>query len=355
MGKKSSSAPAAPDPSATAKAESQYNRLDTYSPSGSGVRYGYTDPTTGKFVQGVTPDGLDAQSAVKTKESAVERQLRKMLEPASVDLTSRIISDNITNLPDAARVQDRGTVAQDIFDRNFSLMAPAIDRANSRLISNLQARGLPVGGDAFNEAYGNQQAQTQDTISRLAQDANVAAGQEQSRQFALDSAARQGAISELVAAMGGGYNPPSNTPSGSAPSVNYSGLVEQNYANQVNAYNQAQSNKIGAASTVGSLGAMLLKCSVSTKAIISAVDNRRPAQIVQSIPLFVWRYNAEHAMGDLHAHLGPMAEQFHQMTGLGTPDTIHIADYLGVLIGALQNALQRIDRLEYQLNGGEEH
>lgn len=231
MGSKGGKAPAPPDPYKTAAAEAQFNRVDTYSPSGSGVRYGYTDPATGQFRQGVGGEGT--QSAVQSVESPWERGIREKLQPGSLALADRMVQDNIVGMPDAARVGDRGQVAQNIFDRTMSTMAPGIERANSRLLTNLQARGLPVGGDAFNEAYGNQLQTTQDTIARLALDADGAAGAEQSREFSLNSAQRQNAMAEIAAMMGGNYNPPNAAPSGNAAGVNYAGLVGQQYQGQI--------------------------------------------------------------------------------------------------------------------------
>jgi hypothetical protein len=352
MGKKSKDAPAPPDPMQTARAEAQFNRLDTYSPSGSGVRHGYTDPSTGEFVRGRAPS--NAQSAKQTVESDFERQIREALEPASVDLTQRVISDNIDGMPDAPRVGDRGTIAQDIFDRSFSLMAPAIEKTNSRLLSNLQARGLPVGGEAFNDAYGEQQAQTQDTLSRLAQDANVAAGQEQTRQFSLDQAERSTALSEIVAALGGGYNPPSGVPTGSSQPINYSGLVSQNYNAQMDQHNQDSQNKMAGAQAIGTLGSALIKSTKDAKTIEGELENGIAAAAVAAMPLYVWRYLPEHAPeGDSARHIGPTAEHFSAITGLGDGKMISVIDYLGLLAGALQNALRRIDLLEYQVAGGE--
>lgn len=279
---KGSKAPAAPDPFKTAATEAQFNRLDTYGPSGSGVQYGYTD-ASGNFVRGVAPQGR--QSAVRQVESDFERQIREALQPASVQLTNRVVTDNIAGMPDAARVKDRGTVAQSMFDRTFSMMKPAIDQGNTRLLTNLQARGLPVGGEAFNEAYGAQQRQTQETISRLAMDADINAGNEQSRQFELDSAARGNAIAELVAAMGGGYNPPSGTPSGAASNVNYSGLVGQKYQADMQQYNANQQSRAQTAGALGSIGGALLKKS----------DRRLKADIRRvamrgRLPVYSFRY-----------------------------------------------------------------
>jgi Chaperone of endosialidase len=279
---KGSKAPAAPDPYKTASTEAQFNRLDTYGPSGSGTQYGYTD-ASGNFVRGLAPQGQ--QAAVKQTETEFEKQIRQMLEPASVSLTGRIVNDNINGMPDAARVKDRGSVAQSIFDRNYSMMKPTIDKNNDRLLTNLQARGLPVGGEAFNEAYGNQQRETQDTISRLAQDADINAGNEQSRQFGLDASARSNSIAELVAAMGGGYNPPTNQPSGSAPGVNYSGLVGQKYQADMANYNSQQQQQSQTAGALGSLGgALLMKSDRRLKTDVRRIGNRG------RLPLYTFRY-----------------------------------------------------------------
>ena len=345
---KNSKAPAAPDPYATASAESQFNRLDTYSPSGSGTRYGYTDPATGKFTPGMAPQG--AQSAVTYNENPWEKAIRQALEPASVDLTKRVVTDNIANMPNAPRVQDRGTVAKSIFDRNMSLMKPGMDQASERLLTNLQARGLPVGGEAFNEALGAQSRQTNDAMMRMAMDADIAAGGEQSRLYGLDQASRQGAISELVAAMTGNYNPQNPIPSGNGAGVDYSRLVGQKYDADMAQYQQNQQNKGAAMSTIGGLaGAMIMKCSKDFKDIDPrAADLDGLADAVMNMPVQRWRYKLEYVtdVASMDDHIGCMAEDFHAATGLGDGKSIHVIDAIGVMMGALQAALRRIQILE---------
>lgn len=345
---KGNKAPEAPDPRETAAAESQFNRLDTFSPSGSGIRHGYTDEN-GAFQQGVAPRGQ--QSAVRYIENPSEQAIREMLEPASVALTDRIVTDNIYDMPDAPRVQDRSDVASDLFGRTFSLMAPGIDQANERLLTNLQARGIPVGSEAFNEAYGDQIERTQDTISRLAMDANINAGGEQSRQFQLEQAQRTGAISELVAAMGGGYNPPNSVPSGQASGVNYSGLVGQQYQSEFQQYQQRQQQSMQTASALGSIGSALIKSSAEYKNVKGRASAMGAIDAVLSIPVYTWTYKPGSAPVLDHGglHVGPMAEDFQRITGLGTSDAIDATDYLGVILAALQEAVARISALEVML------
>lgn len=350
-GRSAAPAPAAPDPYETASAESQFNRLNTYSPSGSGVRYGYTD-AQGNFRQGTAPQGM--QAAVSTVESPWERSIREMLQPASLNLTQRMVTDNINGIPEAARVKGRGEIAQQIFDRSFSMMAPAIEKANGRMLTNLQARGLPVGGAAFNDAMGEQSRQTQDTISRLAMDADINAGNEQTRQFGLDAQARQGSISEIMAAMTGSYNPPSATPSGSAPGVNYSGMVGEKYRADSASYQNAQASKNNAMATAGNIaGTMLMKCTETAKDVSGSLDLNAAVEAVKAMPLKVWRYKA--GEGDDAVHVGPMAEDFQALTGLGDGKTINVIDALGVLFGALKAAHLRIDLLERHILGERIH
>lgn len=355
MGKgRSAPAPVAPDPQETARAEAQFNRLDTFSPSGSGIRHGWTN-AQGQFVQGSPPPGY--QSAVTQVESPWERSIREALQPASVDLTNRIIRDNITNMPDAPRVQDRGDIAKTIFDRSFAMMMPAIEKGNTRLLNNLQARGIPIGGEAFNDAYGEQQTRTQDTISRLAMDADMAAGQEQSRLFGLDSAARSGAIAELVAAMGGSYNPPSATPSGAAAGVNYAGLVGDKYRNDMAQWQNQQAQRNATMSTLGSLGgSLLMKSSRDWKNDHGTVSIHDVADGVAQIAIHEWSYApGVHVPGSLpgQRHVGPMAQDFQQVFGLGDGRHINVIDAFGICMAALKSALLRIEVLERDYFGVE--
>ncbi len=235
-------------------------------------------------MRGVAPQG--SQAAVSTVESPWQKQIRDILQPASVGLVNNVLAQNTgANMPDVARVQDRSDVAKSIFDRNMSLMEPTFAKENNRLLTNLQARGIPVGADAFSSAYKDQQTNVNEAISRLADDANIAAGNEQSRQFSLDSAARSGAMNEIMAALTGQYNANSNAPSGNAAGVNYSGLVGDKYNADRAAYNAKQQQQSANAGTLGSLGgALLMKSDRRLKR-----DIRRIVE-VKGFPLYEYRY-----------------------------------------------------------------
>lgn len=307
-------------------------------------------------MQGLAPEG--AQSASTTIETPAQKAIREALSGAAPGFVNKLIGQDMTNLPGQATPQDTSAIAKTFYDRNTSMLMPTIDRTNSRLLTNLQARGIPIGGNAFNEAYGNQQAQTQDTLSRVAQDATLAAGQEQSRRFGLDSSARGQALGEIQGLMGGGYSPPTNAPSGNAAGVNYSGNAQTGYQNSLNAYNQQQQQANSTASMLGNVGsAMLMKCSIEAKDIAGDMDVNFAADAVMHMPLAVWSYKdgmAPEGMGQ-EDHVGPMAEHFRQITGLGDGKTINVIDAIGIMFGALQSALQRIEVLERKVNGDEVH
>lgn len=283
MGKKGGSkAPKAPDPYETASADAQFNRIDTFGPDGSGVRHGYTD-ANGNFVQGVAPDGF--QSAQMYQESAGQRELREFMEPASLDFTKKIFSDNMDGMPDPARVRDRPDVAQDIFDRNYSLMERKFENENDRLLTNLQARGIPVGSEAFSDAYESQQDSVNDALSRLSMDANIAAGNEQSREFGLAQAERSNALNELIGAMTGQYSQPSSTPSGQAANVDIAGLIGQDYQSKLSAQQAASANRSANLGTIGSLGAaMIMKSDRRLKTDVVEVGRVGP------LTLYEYRY-----------------------------------------------------------------
>ena len=398
---KGSSAPAPPDPYETAAAEAQFNRPDVYAAGGGGVRQGYTVPSgdapeievstnfnsggiygnngdpsvygggvsrtfkvgdrsftnreeaeayqdslrTGetRFVEGVAPEGYN--SATKYVESPTEKAMRELMEPASLSLAERMIDDNVTNLPDRAEVRDRSDVAQDLYDRSYSMMEPQIEQQQERLLNSMQARGMPVGSEGFNDVQGEFNRETQDTLSRLAMDANIRAGQEQTREYQTESAERQGAMAEIAALLGGQYQPPNPMPNGAGQSnVNYSALVGQQYDAQMANYQAKQQQRANTWGTIGSIaGGLIMKSSEASKDVGAPLAGDFAARAVNGLKIKNWTYK-----GDQVSHVGPMAEDWQEQTGLGDGKTIHLGDAVGILTGALQQALQRIEVLEAQ-------
>ena len=58
-----------------------------------------------------------------------------------------------------------------------------------------------------------------------------------------------------------------------------------------------------------------------------------------------WRYNADTGWetGD---HIGPYAEDFRELFGIGDGSTINIIDALGVALSAIKGLAEKVERLE---------
>lgn len=337
------SMPQPPDPYATASAESQFNRPDLYSPAGGGIFHGYTDQN-GSFAQGVAPPGM--QSAVQYIESPNEEAIRTLLQPAAINFANNIISQD---LPGRATPQDTQHIADAMYDRAAGMLMPTIDQSNRRLLDRLQAGGHPVGSAGFNEAYGNQQRETQDMLSRLAMDAQLQAGNEQTRLYGLESGPRNQAMAEIAALMSGQYSPPNPIPQNNDPSVNYGGMVSENYQAQMQQYQAQMQQQMGLFGTLGNLGASLMfMSSAKSKDLRGTVDPAVASRVVAGLEIYDWSY--KEGYGDPRdRHIGPTAEDFHDATGLSSPNGISLIDYTGLLAAALKDALKRIEDLEGRL------
>jgi hypothetical protein len=55
---------------------------------------------------------------------------------------------------------------------------------------------------------------------------------------------------------------------------------------------------------------------------------------LKELPLYTWKYK-----GDDTTHMGPIAEEFHEKFGIGDGKTLHLADVMGVMLGATKEAL----------------
>ncbi|MEM1149289.1 MAG: tail fiber domain-containing protein [Pseudomonadota bacterium] len=409
---KSGSAPAEPNPAITAQIESNINRPDVFGPSGGGVQQGYTGPD-GRFVPGPTPIGQ--RSAVRTVENPTQAAVRRVTEPAGAAVTARLIDDNmrlpaaptvgalpdfgsdsiamlrdsvIGDLPEQARVGDRGTVAQSIFDRNYSMMRPGIEQGQDRLLTNLQARGIPIGSEAFNEAYGAQTREVNDTIARLAMDADVAAGQEQSRQLSMDRLVRSDAVgevdmfsrlmtslrgaersdqtaefnlgaterdralNELMQAIGGSFMPTEPLPNNTGAPINYSGMVDNQYRSRLAQHQADQAGDNALMGTIGSLGAAAILMSSSRfKTVEGQVDVESVLQALMRVPVYGWTYleRFRPPEDDGEQHFGPLAEHMKEALGIGKDTHIHLGDMCGALLAMSQAIAMRLHVLERRM------
>ena len=244
MGKSRPQAPPFVDPSTLVQQDASANRITQFSPYGN-LLFGSVGDQ-GQFVQGALPE--DGQAAAFTQETPFQSQLRSQQEAIGLGLateagqqfdqlaaqtpfdftqglpeysfqdatnlpafqsqllgagdvqTSLNVPNNLPQLPTDFE-DTRRQVTQSVFDRQLGLLQPEFTRQRDQLEQNLADRGLPIGGEAYNQAVDRLERQQGEQQQRLAQQADVAGGQEASRLFNMASSAR-GQLFREAAAQG---------------------------------------------------------------------------------------------------------------------------------------------------------
>jgi hypothetical protein len=241
MGKSRPSAPPVPDPNQLIQQDAAANRITQFTPYGNLLFGSIGDQ--GQFVQGAVPE--DGMAAAFTQETPFQSDLRSLQENLGIglateagqqfdqlaaqtpfDFTANLPQysfQDATNLPafqstlpGAGNVQTslnvpdlpqlptdfedtRRQVTQSVFDRQLGLLQPEFTRQREALEQNLADRGLAIGGEAYNQAVDRLERQQGEQQQRLAQQADIAGGQEASRLFNQASQARGQLFREAAA------------------------------------------------------------------------------------------------------------------------------------------------------------
>ena len=286
MGKSTPSAPAAPDPYATAAAQaasnketavaqSLLNQVNEYTPYGQSVYTKRGEPVDGiqQFDRTTTLD--PAQQAIVDQQTAISGQLNEL----AGDQITRV-GDSLTNpysyegMPDApvADATARQQTIDAINSQYASRLDPRFADAQTALETQLANQGIGVGSDAYTKAMESQNRSRNDAYQSAMNAAITGGGAEQSRLFGLQGNARERAIQEYerirnaplneVAALMSGTqinNPTFSaipqtgvSPTDLTGAINtaYQGNVN-NYATQVGANNAATGGLFGLAGAVG--------------------------------------------------------------------------------------------------------
>ena len=271
MGKRAPSPPPVPDPNQLINAQSNANRITQFTPYGN-LLFGSVGDQ-GQFVQGPVPE--DGQAAAFTQETPFQAQLRAATEGTGLGLgnlafdrvTGRTVVgspifqddpdfqnpfrtaptlsgvsaaqdiDPTTGLPaftstisspvnlptglDTAGLTAlqsdpeafRTTIEQTLFNRQLGLLQPEFTQQREALEQNLADRGIPITSQGYNDAVNRLETQQGEQLSRLAQQATLAAGQEsdrlvnQARQARAQEFGERAAAGEFgLAAQGQGFS-----------------------------------------------------------------------------------------------------------------------------------------------------
>lgn len=187
--------------------QTEANRFNQYGPSGNMTwgtvgSNGQFKPTTGQaaaqvqespFQSWYRQGGEDIAGSLMT--GAAGRIQNLPLSPINTTglpgLMSNIDWSKIGGVPTSDKFQEMGNqLADATYNSAYSRMQPELQRQEGRLEQQLSNRGLPIGGEAWNDAWQSQDQNTNDMLSRLAMDSVGAGRQEQSRLFGLDLTGR---------------------------------------------------------------------------------------------------------------------------------------------------------------------
>ncbi len=266
------SPPPAPDPAATAAAQATANKESAIAQSELNMINQYTPQGKVEYTQrGTSAEGTPQYSATQTYSPEQQALYdlttqagQKFGETANTQMDAvrgRLSQPlDFSGLGSAPTMSEatRQSVANSMYER----LNPQFDRDRAALETQLANQGITMGSAAYNAAM--------DEINRSRNDARLAvdtqAGNEASRLFSLESAARDRAINEMVQQRQVPLNELSAMLSGSqvqgpqfvsvptaqinAPDI--MGATYANYQGQMNAYNQNAANQ--RASTSGLYG-----------------------------------------------------------------------------------------------------
>jgi hypothetical protein len=302
--------PKAPDPKETAAgatatnvttalANAQLGNVNQYGPDGS-VTYStnggktFTDPSSGAtyFIPQYTQTtSLSAQQqAIKNQNDAASLNLGKLANQQSAFLQDYLNKPvDLNNEATEARLMELGRKRLD----------PMVAQRDEDLRTRLANQGIKAGSQAYAQEENTFNQGTNDAYNQL-----LLNGRQQAVQEALTE--RNQPINEITALLGGSqvgtpqFGGQPNQPQ--LPTVDYSGLVNQNYQNQLGAYNTQMQQRQGILGGLFGLGAAGIMASDK-----NVKKNIKPVGKLMGHRLYEYEYTGKFADGN--KHIGVLAQE----------------------------------------------
>lgn len=280
-------------------ANAQLGNVNQYGPDGS-VTYStngsrsFTDPTTGATYN-------IPQYEQRTTLSQQQQAIKNQSDAASLNLgtianqQSNFLKDYLSK---PVSLDTQATEARTMELANQRL-APLVAQRDEDLRTRLANQGIKAGSDAYNRELNTFNQGTNDAYNQL-----ILQGHGQAVQDILTQ--RNQPLNEISALMSGSqvstpqFGAGTNQPS--LPTVDYSGLVEQNYQNQLGAYNTQMQQSQGIIGGLFGLGGKLIGLS----------DERAKTDIKKVGELGghkLYSYKYKKGKGDGKHHVGVMAQE----------------------------------------------
>lgn len=318
MGK--GSEPKAPDPMKTALAQAKLNQstaglgqimsmVNQVGPDGSltyaqnGTR-DYVDPFTGKVSKipnyTATTTLSDAQQKIKNSQDAGQANIAGLLERLSAQFGGTL--DKPMDLSNEA-------VESSIADRYGKRLGQQQARDRESMESNMLARGIRPGSAAYDTFARNQGEKENDQWNQIYINARDQAVNEKLTE-------RNQPLKEFAALLSGAQiDQPmfGATPGANVANTDYAGMVQQNYANQLQAQQNKQSMFGDLFGGIAGAGASLLGNPAMAPLLFSdrrlKTDVKKVGKTDDGQNVYAYRYK-----GDKRMHLGLMAQEVERKT-----------------------------------------
>jgi len=295
--------PAAPDPFKLIEAQGRENRVNEIGPGGSTIYK------------------RDKRTGVWTANRSFSPELQGLFDQ-QVQMAGQ--DPNAYN-------QD---VADAMFSRTRSMLDPVFEQQNRTQEQSLANKGIPMGSEAYNTDWETSQKMQNQTYEDAANQATLAGTQ-------TGMAQRTNEFNQLAALLGGQQIGPT------AP-IDVMGPFSQQYQGQLNSVNAANANSASrnaqttsGAASLASLIAMMFMCSKDLKENKQEIDHNAVLEGVESLPVESWTYKE-----DGKQHIGPYAEDFKEIFGVGDGKQIAGVDAIGVCLSAIKSLIKRVKELE---------
>jgi hypothetical protein len=227
--------PAPPDPAVQTNAEASANRYNTVGPGGS----------TSWQQGGVQVIGYDSKGNPQYGNQWTQQTTLDPSEQHQYDARNQIASqlldsagNRIPEFADNAFSFDSATpeVAKAQYTKNMALLQPEFDKATNTFEQRMANAGIPLGSEAYNDAFHQHESDQNEAMRSAAADAVTQGNQ-------LSQTERQQNYNELAAALGSSQV---QTPAaGAFTPVDVAGAYQQQYQGQLANYNASQANAAG--------------------------------------------------------------------------------------------------------------
>ena len=274
------------------------------------------------------------------------------LSNASASKQTALLGQLPTGAFDPSSIGDTSSIAKETYDRQYNLLKPQFDDAETKLNTTLADRGIPIGNEVYNNETTRYQQAKNETLNGLAQDADLASTNEYQRRLANALQVRELPYQELASLQGvtPGVQQPgfaTQIPSQIA-GTDVQGNVWNAYNAQVNASQSSNGlfgSGLGALGSIG--GALVGKSSKKYKEDFHPVDGEDVLASFEKIPVKDYKYKqlAQTLFNQPEERTGPMAEDWSKQFG-GDGETIDFASVAGNLMAAVKALDERTKNLK---------